>query len=409
MSRPRAASSRPHADRLPQACLSGSATGARPPAASMDWGPRGSPVAPRPAPLSLGIGRGREVPGGVPRCGYAPSVWARGAGSLGGVARGGSRREDSRGPGRAGPRRSRLLRQAPETRPAGREAAGKVQGGRAEAVQWRPKGAAVLRPSQGPGGSGARGESARKPRGANPGGGARAEAPAADFERQGWRGGEARGNRGWAWAIGRPLRHPTHCPPGSFAAPLRRQAPEALSLGVGRARGASRAPPRCGCQRWPRGRVDSCASASPSRLARSRFSLAPLQGALTAASSNCRARRVVRARAFDNFAAAPLGSRIRAAVRRSRPALGAFGCRPGGSSCTLLSSAYAVRPPQRIELHRVPPAWPPRRGAPNSDCSVGRYAKQGCCRAQWFRHLAVARARRGPCGRRGGRQCFSGL
>ena len=243
MSRLRAASSRPHADRLPQACLSGSATGARPPAASMDWGPRGSPVAPRPAPLSLGIGRGREVPGGVPRCGYAPSVWARGAGSLGGVARGGSRREDSRGPGRAGPRRSRLLRQAPETRPAGREAAGKVQGGCAEAVHWRPKGAAVLRPSQGPGGSGARGESARKPRGANPGGGARAEAPAADFERQGWRGGEARGNRGWAWAIGRPLRHPTHCPPRVFCGPP--AAPSSggpVAGGRPRARGLSRPP-----------------------------------------------------------------------------------------------------------------------------------------------------------------------
>ena len=103
------------------------------------------------------------------------------------------------------------------------------------------------------------------------------------------------------------------------------------------------------------------------------------------------------ARAF----APPFAARARA--------LGAFGCRPGGSSCTLLSSAYAVRPPQRIELHRVPPAWPTRRGAPNSDCSVGRYAKQGCCRARWLRHLAVARARRGPCGRRGGRQCFSGL
>ena len=89
--------------------------------------------------------------------------------------------------------------------------------------------------------------------------------------------------------------------------------------------------------------------------------------------------------------------------------LGASGRRPGRPSCTLLSSAYAIRPPQPIELHRVPLAWPTRRGALNSDCNVGRSARQCCCRAQWLRHRAVARARLGSCGRRGARQCPSRL
>ena len=128
----------------------------------------------------------------------------------------------------------------------------------------------------------------------------------------------------------------------------------------------------------------------------------PANAARGASCARARVRLIVllrspSARAF----AQPFAARARV--------LGASGRRPGRPSCTLLSSAYAIRPPQPIELHRVPLAWPTRRGALNSDCNVGRSARQCCCRAQWLRHRAVARARLGSCGRRGARQCPSRL
>ena len=165
--------------------------------------------------------------------------------------------------------------------------------------------------------------------------------------------------------------------------------------------------------RRPRFRASAglgCPRAPVSKIALGSRRLVPLQGALTAASSKCRARRVVRARVrlivllrspSARAFAPPFAARARV--------LGASGRRPGRPSCTLLSSAYAIRPPQPIELHRVPLAWPTRRGALNSDCNVGRSARQCCCRAQWLRHRAVARARLGSCGRRGARQCPSRL